>query len=111
MDINKINETIQMISEEHFDIRTVTMGISLLDCIGGDGQQTAEKIHRKIVDKAGKLVETVQQLERDFGVPIVNKRISVTPVSLLAGNTDYDGLIKIARALDRSKYRQPKNVS
>ncbi|OIM25052.1 PFL family protein [Oenococcus oeni] len=102
MDINKINETIQMISEEHFDIRTVTMGISLLDCIGGDGQQTAEKIHRKIVDKAGKLVETVQQLERDFGVPIVNKRISVTPVSLLAGNTDYDGLIKIARALDQA---------
>ncbi|OIM23484.1 PFL family protein [Oenococcus oeni] len=102
MDINKINETIQMISEEHFDIRTVTMGISLLDCIGGDGQQTAEKIHRKIVDKAGKLVETAQQLERDFGVPIVNKRISVTPVSLLAGNTDYDGLIKIARALDQA---------
>ena len=102
MDINKINETIQMISEEHFDIRTVTMGISLLDCIGGDGQQTAEKIHKKIVDKAGKLVETAQQLERDFGVPIVNKRISVTPVSLLAGNTDYDGLIKIARALDQA---------
>ncbi|AVI94138.1 conserved protein of unknown function [Oenococcus oeni] len=102
MDINKINETIQMISEEHFDIRTVTMGISLLDCIGGDGQQTAEKVHRKIVDKAGKLVETAQQLERDFGVPIVNKRISVTPVSLLAGNTDYDGLIKIARALDQA---------
>ncbi|KEP87629.1 PFL family protein [Oenococcus oeni] len=102
MDINKINETIQMISEEHFDIRTVTMGISLLDCIGGDSQQTAEKVHRKIVDKAGKLVETAQQLERDFGVPIVNKRISVTPVSLLAGNTDYDGLIKIARALDQA---------
>ncbi|MHA5122108.1 PFL family protein [Oenococcus oeni] len=102
MDINKINETIQMISEEHFDIRTVTMGISLLDCIGGDGQRTAEKVHRKIVDKAGKLVETAQQLERDFGVPIVNKRISVTPVSLLAGNTDYDGLIKIARALDQA---------
>ncbi|EFD88502.1 PFL family protein [Oenococcus oeni] len=102
MDINKINETIQMISEEHFDIRTVTMGISLLDCIGGDGQRTAEKVHRKIVDKAGKLVETAQQLKRDFGVPIVNKRISVTPVSLLAGNTDYDGLIKIARALDQA---------
>ncbi|OLQ40450.1 PFL family protein [Oenococcus oeni] len=102
MDINKINETIQMISEEHFDIRTVTMGISLLDCIGGDGQRTAENVHRKIVDKAGKLVETAQQLERDFGVPIVNKRISVTPVSLLAGNTDYDGLIKIARALDQA---------
>ncbi|TEU21041.1 PFL family protein [Oenococcus oeni] len=102
MDINKINETIQMISEEHFDIRTVTMGISLLDCISGDGQRTAEKVHRKIVDKAGKLVETAQQLERDFGVPIVNKRISVTPVSLLAGNTDYDGLIKIARALDQA---------
>ncbi|AZZ60035.1 PFL family protein [Oenococcus sp. UCMA 16435] len=102
MDINKINEAIQMISEEHFDIRTVTMGISLLDCIGGDGQQTAEKIHRKIINKAGKLVETVQQLERDFGVPIVNKRISVTPVSLLAGNTDYDGLIKIAHALDQA---------
>ncbi|KGH68367.1 hypothetical protein X286_06775 [Oenococcus oeni IOEB_9517] len=102
MDINKINETIQMISEEHFDIRTVAMGISLLDCIGGDGQRTAEKVHRKIVDKAGKLVETAQQLERDFGVPIVNKRISVTPVSLLAGNTDYDGLIKIARALDQA---------
>ncbi|ABJ56857.1 PFL family protein [Oenococcus oeni] len=102
MDINKINETIQMISEEHFDIRTVTMGISLLDCIGGDGQRTAEKVHRKIVDKAGKLVETAQQLERDFGVPIVNKRISVTPVSLLAGNADYDGLIKIARALDQA---------
>ncbi|MGY3744070.1 PFL family protein [Oenococcus kitaharae] len=102
MDIKKINETIQMISEEHFDIRTVTMGLSLLDCIGANGQQTAEKVYKKIIDKAGRLVATAQQLERDFGVPIVNKRISVTPISLLAGNSDYEGLLAIAHSLDRA---------
>ncbi|EHN59580.1 hypothetical protein OKIT_1499 [Oenococcus kitaharae DSM 17330] len=91
-----------MISEEHFDIRTVTMGLSLLDCIGANGQQTAEKVYKKIIDKAGRLVATAQQLERDFGVPIVNKRISVTPISLLAGNSDYEGLLAIAHSLDRA---------
>ncbi|MCV3295743.1 PFL family protein [Oenococcus kitaharae] len=102
MDIKKINETIQMISEEHFDIRTVTMGLSLLDCIGANGQQTAEKVYEKIIKKAGNLVATARQLERDFGVPIVNKRISVTPISLLAGNSDYAGLLAIAHSLDRA---------
>ncbi|MFT8527824.1 MAG: PFL family protein, partial [Oenococcus sp.] len=94
--------TIQMISEEHFDIRTVTMGLSLLDCIGANGQQTAEKVYEKIIKKAGNLVATARQLERDFGVPIVNKRISVTPISLLAGNSDYAGLLAIAHSLDRA---------
>ncbi|MFT9266830.1 PFL family protein [Oenococcus sp.] len=102
MDIKKINETIQMISEEHFDIRTVTMGLSLLDCIGANGQQTAEKVYEKIIKKAGNLVATARQLERDFGVPIVNKRISVTPISLLAGNSDYAGLLAVAHSLDRA---------
>ncbi|QAS70386.1 PFL family protein [Oenococcus sicerae] len=102
MDIKNINTTIQMISEEHFDIRTITMGISLLDCIGANGEETAAKIYKKIIDKAGKLVETANQLERDFSVPIVNKRISITPISLLAGNCNYDGLLKIAHSLDQA---------
>ncbi|WP_439424711.1 PFL family protein [Oenococcus alcoholitolerans] len=102
MDIKNISETIKMIEEEHFDIRTVTMGISLLDCIGGSGKETAEKVYEKIVSKAGNLVSVCEQLEADFAVPIVNKRISVTPISLIAANTDYSGLIEIAKSLDKA---------
>ena len=84
--INKENilETIHMIQEENLDIRTITMGISLFDCADSNGKKAREKIHRKITKYAGNLVKVGQQIEEEYGIPIVNKRIAVTPVSVLS---------------------------
>mgnify|MGYP006786731495 CR=1 FL=1 len=95
-----ILETINMIREENLDIRTITMGISLLDCVSEDETRLCEKIYDKITKKAEKLVKTGEEIERDYGVPIVNKRISVTPVSLVGGSLSPDGYIKVAKTLD-----------
>ena len=78
-----ILETIAMIEEEHLDIRTITMGISLLDCCGGDIKASCDKVYDKITRKAEKLVFTGEQIEREYGIPIINKRVSVTPISML----------------------------
>ena len=78
-----ILETINMIQEENLDIRTITMGISLLDCADSDVNSACQKIYDKIMKKAGNLVKTGQDIEKEFGVPIINKRISVTPISLV----------------------------
>ncbi len=95
---SEIMETLEMIDSQHLDVRTITMGISLLDCICEDPNKTAEKVYEKVVKKAGKLVETGCELEEEFGVPIVNKRVSVTPVSLItAGNGGY---LQVIKALD-----------
>ena len=80
-----ILETIQMIAEDKLDIRTVTMGISLLDCADSDGEKAREKIYNKITTYAERLVAVASEIEQELGVPIVNKRISVTPISLVAG--------------------------
>ncbi len=96
-----ILETIKMIEEEHLDIRTVTMGISLRDCCGSDINRVADKVYDKITRCAGKLVSTVEQIERELGIPIINKRVSVTPVSMLLDACDGDPVI-VARALDRA---------
>lgn len=84
LNINDIMETINMISEENLDIRTVTMGISLLDCADSDIKSSCDKIYEKITRLAGNLVKIGEDIEREYGIPIINKRISVTPISMLA---------------------------
>ena len=84
LNINDIMETINMISEENLDIRTVTMGISLLDCADSGIKSSCDKIYEKITRLAGNLVKTGEDIEREYGIPIINKRISVTPISMLA---------------------------
>ena len=79
-----ILETIRMIQDECLDIRTITMGISLLDCIDPDIDKACEKVYNKITSKAARLVEVGEQIEKEYGIPIVNKRISVTPIAMLA---------------------------
>lgn len=76
-----ILETIKMIAEENLDIRTITMGISLLDCIDADGEKARKKIYEKITTKAKNLVAVAQEIEERLGIPIVNKRVTVTPIS------------------------------
>ncbi|WP_369385641.1 DUF711 family protein [Lacticaseibacillus camelliae] len=102
METNQIKETIEMISEENLDIRTITMGISLLDCIAGDTRETAKRIYGKITKKAADLVAVADAIENEFGIPIVNKRISVTPVALLAGSDPQPAFPVIAQAMDRA---------
>lgn len=99
---SNILETIKMIEEEKLDIRTITMGISLLDCIDSDGDKAREKIYNKITTSAKDLVKVAKEIENEFGVPIVNKRVSVTPISIIAGATDEDNYIKFAETLDRA---------
>lgn len=102
MNSNNILETIKMIEEEKLDIRTITMGISLLDCIDSDGDKAREKIYNKIVSSAKDLVKVGKEIENEFGIPIVNKRISVTPISIIAGATDETDYVKFAQTLDKA---------
>lgn len=97
-----ILETINMVKEENLDIRTVTMGISLLDCASDDPKKAAERVYDKITKKAEKLVPTAEQIEKEYGIPIINKRVSVTPVSLICGRYSEEDYINFARALDRA---------
>ena len=82
LNTSDILETIHMISEENLDVRTVTMGISLLDCVSDDQARLETKIYDKITKKAEKLVSVCEDMEKSYGVPIINKRVSVTPVSI-----------------------------
>ncbi len=97
---NDILQTQDMIDKRHLDIRTITMGISLLDCCDPDIERCCEKIYRKITRCARDLVQVGQDLEREFGIPIVNKRISVTPIALVAGACQADSYVPIAKTLD-----------
>jgi len=81
---NDILETIRMIDQQHLDIRTITMGISLLSCADSSAERACEKIYDKISRYAERLVATGEEIEREFGIPIVNKRVSVTPIALVA---------------------------
>ena len=81
LNVYDILETIRMIQDECLDIRTTTMGISLLDCIDTDIDKACDKVYEKIVRKAERLVPVGQQIEKEYGIPIINKRISVTPIS------------------------------
>ena len=102
LDTRDILETIQMIREENLDIRTVTMGISLFDCVSDDGNRLCDNIYDKITRKAERLVATGQDIEKKYGIPIVNKRVSVTPISLVAGNMSPDVFLKLAHTLQRA---------
>ena len=86
INIYEVNETNNMIEHEKLDVRTITMGISLLDCADSDLDTVNEKIYKKITTLAKNLVSTGKDIERDFGIPIVNKRISVTPIALVGGS-------------------------
>lgn len=97
-----IVETIKMIEEEHLDIRTITMGISLRDCCSSDIDVCAQKVYDKIVRCAKDLVKTGEAIECEYGIPIIHKRVSVTPISLLADSCDSADITKIARAMDRA---------
>lgn len=97
-----ILETIKMVEELKFDIRTITMGISLLDCADSDGQVSRNKIYEKIVRFSENFVETVEKTEKEFGIPIINKRISVTPIALIAGSSKDTDYVKYAEILDKA---------
>lgn len=101
-DTKDILETIQMIRQENLDIRTVTMGISLYDCVSDDADRLCQKIYDKITHTAEHLVQTGCDIEKKYGVPIVNKRISVTPISLIAGGVSPEGCLKVAHTLQRA---------
>lgn len=95
-----ILETQAMIEQQHLDIRTITMGISLLDCCDPDIKVCCEKIYNKITRLAKNLVSVGEEIEAEFGIPIVNKRISVTPIALVAGSCQADSYVEIAKTLD-----------
>ena len=100
----EVNETNKMITQENLDVRTITLGISLLDCVDADLEVLNENIYRKITTVAKDLVATGQQIEREYGIPIVNKRISITPIAFVGGKAckcpeDY---VSIAKTLDRA---------
>ena len=97
-----ILQTQDMIDKRHLDIRTITMGISLLDCCDPDLKTCCDKIYRKITRCAKDLVKVGEDIEKEFGIPIVNKRISVTPMALVAGASETEDYVPFALALDRA---------
>ena len=100
MNTGDILETIEMFTQDNLDVRTVTMGISLLDCIDPDPKRACEKIYNKITTKAARLVPVVEDISREYGIPIVNKRISVTPIAMLLGAAPDADPVDYAKALD-----------
>ena len=103
INIFEVNETNKMIDQENLDVRTITLGISLLDCIDTDLDKVNENIYNKITKLARNLVSTGQEIEKEFGIPIVNKRISVTPISLVGGSAckTPEDFVTIAKTLDK----------
>ena len=111
INIHEVLETNNMIEHENLDVRTITIGISLLDCAAGDVETTCQKIREKILKVAGNLKKTAEDIATEFGVPIVNKRISITPISLVGAACcktpgDY---VKIAKTLDAVAEDSRKN--
>ncbi len=100
--IREILETVNMIDQENLDIRTITMGISLRDCCDSDAKKSCEKIYDKITRRAENLVKVGEKIELQYGIPIINKRISVTPISMVAEASDADDYVPFAKALDRA---------
>lgn len=98
----EIMETIKMIDDQHLDIRTITMGISLLDCVDSDKNRACDKIYDKITRCAKDLVRTGEDISKRYGIPIINKRISVTPISLVAGASNANDYVCFAEALNRA---------
>ena len=102
IDLKEIFETQHMIDREHLDIRTITMGISLRDCADGDPKRATQKIYDKITRCAERLVPVGEEIEREMGIPIVNKRISVTPMALVADASETEDYVPFALAMDRA---------
>lgn len=102
LNVTDIIETINMIHEENLDIRTITMGISLIDCAGDDIDRVCERVYDKITTRAGRLCRVGDDIEKEYGIPIVNRRVSVTPISLLGGRFSSEDYVKIAKTLDRA---------
>ncbi len=98
---NEIFETVNMVEKEHLDIRTITMGISLLPCIRETAEKTAAAVYDRICKKAENIVACADTLSKTYGIPIVNKRVSVTPVSLITAPSGGDGVV-VAKALDKA---------
>ncbi|MBO4900415.1 MAG: PFL family protein [Lachnospiraceae bacterium] len=105
LNIYEVNETNNMIEKDNLDVRTITLGLSLLDCMDSDIDKVCDKIYDRITTKAAKLVETGEEISREFGIPIVNKRISVTPIGIVgsAAANSTDDFVKIAKAMDRAR--------
>ena len=102
MNSQQIYETSHMISNENLDVRTITMGISLLDCIDSNSTVACQKIYDKITTKAKNLVKVGQQIEAEYGIPIANKRVTVTPISLIAAASQDHDYVKYAKTLDKA---------
>ena len=98
---DKILETIRMIDEECLDVRTITMGISLMDCCDSDIDRSCEKVFQKITTKAKDLVKVTHDISAQYGIPIVNSRVSVTPIALLVSASGGDP-VKYAKTLDKA---------
>ena len=99
-----ILETLNMIREECLDVRTITLGISLYDCQSDDPRRLADNIYDKVMSRAHNLVKVGCDIEKMYGIPIINKRVSVTPAALLCGRLTRDGAVGIAKALDRAAH-------
>ncbi len=97
-----ILETIHMIENDHLDIRTVTMGISLLDCVDENIDKACEKIYRKITTCAADLIPVCENIEKKYGIPIINKRIAVTPIAIIAGACQSSNTVKFAKTLEKA---------
>ena len=104
INMNEVFETIDMVEKENLDVRTITMGLSLLDCADGDVDVTCSRIRGKILKYAGRLAGTADDIAREFGVPVVNRRVSVTPISLVGAHCcrTVEDYLKIAMTLDRT---------
>jgi len=104
VNIHEVLETNQMIEKENLDVRTITLGISLLDCADNDLDELNRKIYNKITSTAANLVETGEAIEKEFGIPIVNKRISVTPIALVGASAckTPEDFVTIAQTLDKA---------
>lgn len=102
LNVNDILETVTMIEQDNLDIRTITMGISLFDCCDPDIDAACRKIYDKITRVAAKLVSTGEDIEKEYGIPIIHKRISVTPISLVAAACTSHDYVRFARTLDRA---------
>ena len=97
----EIQETVNMFMRHKLDVRCITMGISLLDCADSDAKRANQKIYDKIMRKAGNLVKVGQDIEKELGVPIINKRVSVTPIALVAGASDAKSYVEYCKTLDK----------
>lgn len=99
---DEIMETVRMVHTERLDIRTITMGINIQDCRDHDGKKTGQKIYEKIVGKAANLVKTGDEIEKQYGIPIINKRLSVTPIAMVADGLDTEDMVIIGSYLDKA---------